>query len=127
MIDAACEGCRLESALLLRLCHAGGGSSIRPPLPLWHGNVPTGMEHQHAAAAAVGGGEETSGVGARRPLWTLFGRHGPFAMRMLDGQQRASAGVCHMRAASHSRASCGWSGHGKLKRARQRSYVEREH
>ena len=102
MIDAACEGCgRLESALLLRLCHAGGCSSVWQPLPLWHGHALTGLEHQHAAAAAaVGGGEETSGVGARRPLRTLFGRHGPFAWRIFDGEQRARAPDI-MRTASH--------------------------
>ena len=75
MIDAACEGCRLESALLLRLCHAGGCSSIRPPLPLWHGNVPTGMEHQHAAAAAV---DLVAVAAAKRPLaWALGAHSGP--------------------------------------------------
>ena len=77
----ACERCRVGSALLVRRCHAGGFSSIRQLLPLWHGHVPTGLKHQQpprmlAAAAAT---QRDLEVGARRPLRTLFGRHGTFA------------------------------------------------
>ena len=61
-----------------------------------------------AAAADVGGGEETSDVGARRPLRTLFGRHGPFARRSLHGEQRASADVRHIHANSIPLARLLW-------------------
>ena len=131
MIDAACEGCgRLESALLLRLCHAGGCSSVWQPLPLWHGHALTGLEHQHAAAAAaVGGGED---------LWR--GRSAPtpdpvreaWAVCLENLRRRAESESAGHHANSISQAggtplACGWSGHGKLTRTRQRSYMEREH
>ena len=61
-----------------------------------------------AAAADVGGGKETSDVGARRPLRTLFGRHGPFARRSLHGEQRASADVRHIHANSIPLARLLW-------------------
>ena len=111
------ERCRLASAQLLRLSHAGGCSSMTQLLPSWHGHMPIGLKHQHDRRAAEGGGggggEETFGVGARRPLRTLFGRHGPFARRMLDGEHRVSAAVCHSACGQHptARLLSGWPGH----------------
>ena len=73
---------------------------------------------------------------AKRPLaWALGAHsgpcslHGPFAMRRLDGEQRASADVCHIHANSIShlarllRLVRPW----KADARKTRSYVEREH
>ena len=104
MIDAACEAAvsslhcscgsvTLAAALAYGLhCRCGMATC----LPAWNISMPP---PQLTLAAA------------KRPLaWALGAHsgpcslHGPFAMRRLDGEQRASADVCHIHANSISLA-----------------------
>ena len=108
MIDAACEAAvsslhcscgsvTLAAALAYGLhCRCGMATCLLA----WNISMPPPQ--------LTGGGEETSGVGARRPLRTLFGRHGPFARRSLHGEQRASADVRHIHANSIPLARLLW-------------------
>ena len=103
-------------------------------LPSWHGHVSTALTHQHRAAD-VGGAEETVGVGAQRPLRTLFARRGRIARRRLDARReraRLRALLCLMWTSAHRGAALEQlashqRGIGTLMRAARRSCVENEH